>query len=68
MGFFYNNITNFKLNKYNRIIMNLEEQINIIEELVDGVNELGEFQDGWDEDLDKGIELLKYLESKLNKD
>ena len=47
--------------------MKLEKQIEIVKELVEGVYELGESQCGWEDDLEKGVKLLKYLESKLKK-
>ena len=47
--------------------MELLEQIKIVKELVEGVYELGEYQDGWEDDLEKGRKLLKHLESKLKK-
>jgi len=45
--------------------MTLQEQINIIKELLEATKELnGEFQDGWDDDIEKGEKLLAYLEIK----
>lgn len=45
--------------------MNIEEQIEIIKELVEGVKELnGEFQEGWEENIEKGEALIKYLSDK----
>ena len=42
--------------------MELKEQIKTVKGLIEGVYELGEFQDGWESDLEKGRELLKQLE------
>jgi len=45
--------------------MNIEEQIEIIKELVEGVKELnGEFQEGWEENIEKGKALINYLSDK----
>jgi len=43
--------------------MELEEQIKIVKILIEGVIDLGEFQAGWDDDVEKGYELLEHLES-----
>jgi len=41
------------------------EVVKIISDLIEGVEELnGEFQDGWDEQIKKGKELLKSLNKK----
>lgn len=44
------------------MIMEIKEQIKIVTELLDATKELnGEFQEGWNEDISKGEELLKHL-------
>lgn len=46
--------------------MTIDEQIKIIQGLIDGVIELnGEYQSGWDDEIQSGSELLKYLEKLL---
>ena len=46
--------------------MKIKEQIEIIKELIEGVEELnGSFQEGWERDIEKGYDLLEYLESKI---
>lgn len=43
--------------------MDNKEIIEIVRNLLDGVKELnGEFQEGWDEEVKKGIKLIKHLE------
>ena len=46
--------------------MDLQEQIEIIKELLDATKELnGEYQEGWDENIEDGERLLEYLKSAL---
>jgi hypothetical protein len=42
----------------------LEEQIYIISDLIKGVEELSEYQEGWDEELKAGYKLLEQLQDK----
>ena len=47
--------------------MELQEQIKIVIELLEATEELnGEYQDGWNENIEDGKRLLKYLHNKLN--
>ena len=41
--------------------MKKKEQIEILEELIEGVETLGEFQDGWWEDFENGKRLLEHI-------
>jgi hypothetical protein len=42
--------------------MDIEEQIKVVSELLDGVKELnGEFSGGWEKDIEKGERLLTHL-------
>ena len=48
--------------------MELQEQIEIVKELLEATKELnGEYQEGWDEDIENGERLFEYLKSKLKK-
>ena len=48
--------------------MELQEQIEIVKELLEATKELnGEYQDGWDENIEDGERLLEYLQSELKK-
>jgi len=48
--------------------MELKEQIEIVNELLEATKELnGEYQEGWDENIEDGERLLKHLESELKK-
>jgi len=48
--------------------MELEKQIAIVKELLQGVKELnGEYQSGWEDEIQKGEELLEYLQNKIEK-
>jgi len=48
--------------------MKLHEQIEIVEKLIEATKELnGEYQDGWDEEIEDGEKLLKYLHSQALK-
>jgi len=48
--------------------MELQEQIEIVKELLDATKELnGEYQEGWDENIEDGERLLEYLQSELKK-
>jgi len=45
--------------------MKKSRQIEILKELISGVEELnGGFQEGWEDDIANGKELLSYIESK----
>ena len=45
--------------------MELQEQIEIVKELLEATKELnGEYQEGWDENIEDGERLLEYLQSK----
>jgi len=47
--------------------MTIQKQIEILKELIEAAKELnGEYQDGWDETIEKGELFLKYLQSKEN--
>lgn len=42
--------------------MTKNTQINILKELIEGVEELnGEFQEGWDKVIERGNQLLEYI-------
>jgi hypothetical protein len=44
--------------------MELQEQIEIVKVLLEATKELnGEYQEGWDEDIQNGERLLEYLQS-----
>lgn len=43
--------------------MKKKEQIEILEELIEGVEELGNYQSGWYTTLDKGQDLLEHIRS-----
>ncbi len=46
----------------------MEKEIQIVKELLEGVRELnGEYQEGWDETIKQGEELLKHLEKQNSK-
>jgi hypothetical protein len=46
--------------------MKLQKQIKILKELISAAEELnGEYQEGWEEDIENGIKLLEHLKSKL---
>jgi hypothetical protein len=46
--------------------MELQEQIKIVNELLEATKELnGEYQEGWDENIEDGERLLDYLKSAL---
>lgn len=48
--------------------MELQKQIEIIKELLEATKELnGEYQEGWDENIENGERLLEYLQSELKK-
>ena len=48
--------------------MKLQEQIEIVKELLEATKELnGEYQEGWDENIEDGERLLEYLQSELKK-
>jgi hypothetical protein len=48
--------------------MELQEQILIVKLLLEATKELnGEYQEGWDEDIEDGERLLEYLQSELKK-
>lgn len=48
--------------------MELQEQIEIVKELLEATKELnGEYQEGWDEDIENGERLLEHLQSELKK-
>ena len=46
--------------------MKLQEQIKIVKELLEATKEInGEYQEGWNEDIEDGERLLEYLHSEL---
>jgi len=48
--------------------MKLQEQIEIVKELLEATKELnGEFQEGWDENIEDGERLLRHLQNELKK-
>ena len=48
--------------------MELQEQIEIVKELLEATKELnGEYQEGWDENIEDGERLLEHLRSELKK-
>jgi len=48
--------------------MKLQEQIEIVKELLEATKELnGEYQEGWDENIEDGKRLLEHLQSELKK-
>ena len=48
--------------------MELQKQIEIVKELLDATKELnGEYQEGWDEDIENGERLMEHLQSELKK-
>jgi len=48
--------------------MELQEQIEIVKELLEATKELnGEYQEGWDENIEDGERLLEHLQSELKK-
>lgn len=48
--------------------MELQEQIKIVKELLEATKELnGEYQYGWDKNIEDGKRLLEYLQSELIK-
>lgn len=48
--------------------MELQEQIEIVKELLEATKELnGEYQEGWDVNIEDGERLLEYLQSELKK-
>ncbi len=45
--------------------MNIKDQIKTTEKLLEGVRELnGEFQDGWEQIISEGEQMIKYLKEK----
>lgn len=45
--------------------MKIQKQIEIVKELLEATKELnGEYQEGWDEDIENGEKLLEYLQGK----
>lgn len=45
--------------------MNIKEQIEIIQNLIEATKELnGEFQEGWDDEIENGERLLNYLRTE----
>jgi hypothetical protein len=54
--------------KHTKNKMELNEQIEIVQELLEATKELnGEFQQGWDENIQDGERLIKHLRSDLKK-
>ena len=48
--------------------MEIIEQIRIVKNLLEGVKDLnGEYQNGWEDDIEDGEILLEYLQSELKK-
>ena len=48
--------------------MELQEQIEIVKELLEATKELnGEYQEGWDEDIENGERLMEHLQRNLPK-
>ena len=48
--------------------MKVQEQIEIVKELIEATKELnGEYQEGWDENIEDGERLLEHLQSELKK-
>ena len=48
--------------------MKLQEQIEIVKELLEATKEInGEFQEGWDENIEDGERLLRHLQNELKK-
>jgi len=46
--------------------MELQEQIEIVKELLEATKELnGEYQEGWEENIEDGERLLEYLKSYM---
>jgi hypothetical protein len=46
--------------------MKLNKQIKIVETLIEAIKELnGEFQEGWEEDIEEAEALLNYLKTKI---
>ena len=45
--------------------MELQEQIEIVKELLEATKELnGDYQEGWEENIEDGERLLEYLQSE----
>lgn len=44
--------------------MTTDKQIKIVVQMMEGLNELIGHQDGWDDVIEDGEELLKFLETK----